>query len=663
MSISEETNQPITNNGKKRVMVVDDSLTVRKVVTKTLDAAGMEISECASAAEGLKLLNRNCYDLIFLDYILPDSTAAEFLDELLKNTHYVKVPVILMSSKGAEISRLSEFKENVVATLTKPFAKELVYKTASEVLGQNLDLQLLDTIQQSSRLKQSTAKTPSQCRVLLEKGLSRVAGHIPALEAKRQSVEAKAFYLPYLMHPDLVRSIEQLESQAGALDTKNYPSASGSLESSSIYELLSALWLERQTGRLELASKNSRLEIHLHKGSVVGVSCKDVQAYAAALRECDLDYEDGVDPEAKQKQESTGQPFLLADRGVTSDLDKTIVLLKAISETLVSQMLSNDCQYRFWQGEAAPNWSIDYSINLNIADFFLNALRRIHGWGLISQEIGDLMTRFSHRFSNTADWHKAYLTSFETVVYDFLRYEYSVAELASTLAEVPSHVAEAIHTLHKFGILAKAKQPDPQSLSEAFCQQTNLLLLSTNPSLQKNLASYAEKNEFKLHHFQSARETLLAAKEHNYPILIDDGSAEGSHLFEVVHKLRAANPDLIVILAANPEVELSTQVAVGLQAFDFLKDPSKPSKLKQSIDAAFDELQARSNTLSEDVDELESVNTRLSARQKQLDALERELQQREHELLQNEEIFFEKCNRFEEERARLDILQDNYSNY
>ncbi|MEM1223047.1 MAG: hypothetical protein AAGH40_09810, partial [Verrucomicrobiota bacterium] len=568
----------------------------------------------------------------------------------------------LMSSKSAEIERLSDFKDNVVSTLTKPFTNESVQKTLHDIFGESIGLDLLKPKAKTTSKRVSRPSIPSQLRILLERGLKRVAGHIPALEQKRLEADPKAYYLPYLLHPDLVNSIERLESQQNLGDNAaNYPEASGVFDSEATYELLKTLSLEHQTGRLDLIGDTYSVEIYLHKGMAVGVSTKDTNAYLTAMPQ----YEHGSDEifeKARKQQQETGQPLILEDPNLLKSGEEILSVLKDASENLIGQMLSKDCHYRYWSGSIAPQWAINYSINQNIAEFFLNSLRRIHGWAIISRQIGDLVTRFSHRYTNASNWHRAHLTSFEAVVYDFLKYEYSVTELASTLGEVPSRVAEAVHTLYKLGILTKSKQPDPESIHQEIYEDSGLLVISSNEELLKRTREYGEKNDISVHHFSNTKDILLAAKEKAFEIVIDDGSSDDGNRFEAIQKLQSAFPDLIVIIAYNEKAPITPQEIVRLKAFEYLPSPAA-SSLKQALDSAVLECVNRENAINEDVNELDSVNARLTARQRQLDQIERELQKREHELLQNEEVFFEKCNRFEEERARLDILQDNYSNF
>ena len=55
-----------------KVLVVDDSLSVRKVVEKALEARGLQVLAAASGAEAIQMLERDRPDVVICDVILPD---------------------------------------------------------------------------------------------------------------------------------------------------------------------------------------------------------------------------------------------------------------------------------------------------------------------------------------------------------------------------------------------------------------------------------------------------------------------------------------------------------------------------------------------------------------------------------------------------------------
>ncbi|MGJ8639770.1 MAG: response regulator [Opitutaceae bacterium] len=646
----------------KRVMVIDDSLTVRKVVSKSLAESGHEVVECCTGEEGLRELNTRCYDLIFLDYILPDTVAADFLNQLLTNTSYAQVPVVLMSSKGAEIEKLSAVQGNVAKTLTKPFSQDAVKSTCSTLLngdslhGTGLTRNPFNT---SNTVK---ANSISPVKVLLEKGLSRVATHLPALEAKRNDQDARRYFLPFLMHPDLIRSLEKLEQSSTEIEANHQlPAQSGQFSSSATYEVIHNLVGKNLSGRLQIEAPSFAIEIYVHKGRVTGVSTRDFLAYSSALADDTLNPSEDEVERLKQQQKKTGVPFILESGEHQRSTDQLTDTLRSASENLLSKLLSTPCVYHFWSEEVAPDWTIEHTINIGLCELFLGSLRRIHGWGIISREIGDLVTRFCHRYTVGTEWLPAYLTSFEAVVYDFLRFDYSVSELASTLGEAPSRVAEAIHTLHRIGVIIKSGQPKPEQLIESIVT-SSILLMTTDDHLEKKIRTFGKRHEITVDSCSQNDTALRMILDKAYTLIITDGSSTDGTSFDVIKKLKKKQRDIVWLLAEGKDLSTVSRKAVKLQAYDFLPIDLSAKNSDNIISKALTYAETAGFEIDEASHELKSINARLAAQQKLLNQRELELQTREHELLRNEEVFFEKCNHFEEERARLDIMQDNFSN-
>ena len=104
-----------------RVLVIDDSLTIRKIVEMTLRNQPMSVTLCEDTQQGREALRRAVPDLILLDYVLPDQNGAEFLASLPKE--YEDIPVIIMTAKDLSIRQQFRAFPQVTGYLTKPFSQ------------------------------------------------------------------------------------------------------------------------------------------------------------------------------------------------------------------------------------------------------------------------------------------------------------------------------------------------------------------------------------------------------------------------------------------------------------------------------------------------------------------------------------------------------------
>jgi DNA-binding response OmpR family regulator len=101
----------------RRVVLVEDEETLRRVIARNLTSRGVEVREAGTVREALAALETDWPDLLLLDLNLPDQTGWEVLREL--NRRGREVPTILVSAVRVSQSRLDEF--HPLAYLPKPF--------------------------------------------------------------------------------------------------------------------------------------------------------------------------------------------------------------------------------------------------------------------------------------------------------------------------------------------------------------------------------------------------------------------------------------------------------------------------------------------------------------------------------------------------------------
>ena len=121
----------------KNVLAIDDSLTLRKFIEKSLahEDCVNRLLLASDATSGLELARTSVPDLILCDYTLPDMLGDELCQRLSEQAETASTPIILMSSSGREIAALAARQKNIVRLLVKPFSRELLVATISYVLS------------------------------------------------------------------------------------------------------------------------------------------------------------------------------------------------------------------------------------------------------------------------------------------------------------------------------------------------------------------------------------------------------------------------------------------------------------------------------------------------------------------------------------------------
>jgi len=117
----------------KRVMIVDDSPVMRSFVRRTLDVAGLPISDCLEAGNGQEALSRlagSAVDLILTDINMPVMDGQGLLTSLKADSQHAGIPVVVISTDSTE-QRVGELiRLGASGYIRKPFPPERI----SEVL-------------------------------------------------------------------------------------------------------------------------------------------------------------------------------------------------------------------------------------------------------------------------------------------------------------------------------------------------------------------------------------------------------------------------------------------------------------------------------------------------------------------------------------------------
>lgn len=120
------------------ILLVDDSATVRAVISKALTLAGVDINELYQAGNGqeaLDVLEKDWVDLVFCDISMPVMDGEELVTAMSENGMIESIPVVVVSSAGSEplVARLKE--KGVKDYIQKPFTPERIREVVDQVMG------------------------------------------------------------------------------------------------------------------------------------------------------------------------------------------------------------------------------------------------------------------------------------------------------------------------------------------------------------------------------------------------------------------------------------------------------------------------------------------------------------------------------------------------
>ncbi len=121
----------------KRILVVDDSLTVREVERKLLETEGYEVSVAVDGIDGWNTLRAGAFDLVVSDVDMPRMNGIELVRKIKADPLLRDLPVMIVSYKDREEDRLRGLEAGADYYLTKgSFHDETLLKVVRDLIGE-----------------------------------------------------------------------------------------------------------------------------------------------------------------------------------------------------------------------------------------------------------------------------------------------------------------------------------------------------------------------------------------------------------------------------------------------------------------------------------------------------------------------------------------------
>ncbi|MBD2105265.1 response regulator transcription factor [Leptolyngbya sp. FACHB-261] len=117
-----------------KVLVVEDSVTQREMITDLLKDSGLSVSVATDGVEALERIQGHRPDLVVLDIVMPRMNGYEVCRRIKADPKTQSVPVVMCSSKGEEFDRYWGMKQGADAYIAKPFEPQELVGTVKQLL-------------------------------------------------------------------------------------------------------------------------------------------------------------------------------------------------------------------------------------------------------------------------------------------------------------------------------------------------------------------------------------------------------------------------------------------------------------------------------------------------------------------------------------------------
>lgn len=119
-----------------KILFVDDSPVIKKVVKKSIEAAGFELIDAGDGKQGLAVLEKEIKDVVLVlsDWNMPIMNGFDFLKAVKSNNSFKHIPVIMLTTEAEKSNINSAIKEGASNYLLKPFNNEDLISTIRKCL-------------------------------------------------------------------------------------------------------------------------------------------------------------------------------------------------------------------------------------------------------------------------------------------------------------------------------------------------------------------------------------------------------------------------------------------------------------------------------------------------------------------------------------------------
>ncbi|KAF1709313.1 hybrid sensor histidine kinase/response regulator [Pseudoxanthomonas kalamensis DSM 18571] len=134
-SLPEDTTPAPEQRRVPLVMVVDDSLTMRKVTGRVLERHNLEVVAARDGVEALEKLEEHIPDLMLLDIEMPRMDGYELATAMRADPRYRDVPIVMITSRSGEKHRQRAFEIGVQRYMGKPYQELDLMRNVYDLLG------------------------------------------------------------------------------------------------------------------------------------------------------------------------------------------------------------------------------------------------------------------------------------------------------------------------------------------------------------------------------------------------------------------------------------------------------------------------------------------------------------------------------------------------
>ena len=119
-----------------KILVVDDSSTMRRIIKNTLGRLGhKDILEAEDGAVAWDVMSKNSgIDILITDWNMPEMNGLELVQKVRAEDKYADMPIIMVTTEGGKTEVITALKAGVNNYIVKPFTPQILQEKLKDVL-------------------------------------------------------------------------------------------------------------------------------------------------------------------------------------------------------------------------------------------------------------------------------------------------------------------------------------------------------------------------------------------------------------------------------------------------------------------------------------------------------------------------------------------------
>ncbi len=123
------------NKLKVNILIIEDEKEIREGVSEYLSEVGYNVISAEDGMQGIELFNKNKFDLVILDIMLPKANGFIVLNKIREKSN---VPVIMLIAMSDDYTQIMSFDEKADDYITKPFSIIVLHKGIEALLRRGI---------------------------------------------------------------------------------------------------------------------------------------------------------------------------------------------------------------------------------------------------------------------------------------------------------------------------------------------------------------------------------------------------------------------------------------------------------------------------------------------------------------------------------------------